>query len=102
MLIHVTSARYLGEYQFEVTFSDNRHGIVDLRNSLDGPVFEPLADLDFFARGGLDRELGTLVWPNGADLAPEYLYFLAFRGERELTDLFQEWGYLQRQPALSS
>src|SRR5437016_6552761 len=101
MLIHVTSARHLRDYQFEVVFSDHRHGIADLRDSLEGPVFEPLHDPGFLARGVLDHETGTLVWPNGADLAPEYLYFLAFRDDRDLADLFQEWGYRQREPATS-
>jgi uncharacterized protein DUF2442 len=37
-------------------------------------VFEPLRDADFFAKVELDEELGTIVWPNGADLAPETLH----------------------------
>jgi hypothetical protein len=37
-------------------------------------VFEPLADPDFFARVRLDDELGTVVWPNGADLDPLVLH----------------------------
>lgn len=47
----------------EVTFSDGRKGTVDLRNALRGPMFAGL-------RG--DDELATIVWPNGADLAPEW------------------------------
>lgn len=101
MIIHVTDARYLREYQFEVSFSDGRRGIVDLKTLPDGPVFEPLRDRAFFARGAVDAEIGTIVWPNGADLAPEYLYFLAFRDDRELADLFHQWGYLQEQSAAS-
>jgi Protein of unknown function (DUF2442) len=92
MLIHVTGVEYRRHYQFEVAFSDNRRGIADLRDSLGGPIFEPLRDQCFLARGALDREAGTIVWPNGADLAPEYLYFLAFRDERELADLFRDGG----------
>jgi hypothetical protein len=36
----------------------------------------------------------TISWENGLDLAPEFLYFLAFRNEPELQELFRKWGYL--------
>jgi Protein of unknown function (DUF2442) len=39
-----------------------------------GPVFEPLRDPAFFAKVRVDPELGTVVWLNGADLAPEVLH----------------------------
>jgi len=39
--------------------------------------FEPLRDPELFSRAVIDTELGTVVWPNGADLSPEFLY----RGE---------------------
>ena len=37
-------------------------------------MFEPLRDVDSFAKVAVDDELGTVVWPNGADLAPEVLH----------------------------
>lgn len=37
-------------------------------------MFEPLRDVEYFAKVSVDRELGTVVWPNGADLAPEVLH----------------------------
>lgn len=39
-----------------------------------GEVFEPLKDPAFFRRVRLNPETGTVEWPNGADLAPEFLY----------------------------
>ena len=50
------------------------HKTVDVTPLLQGPVFEPLHDPDFFYRVQLDPVCGTVVWPNGADFAPEYLY----------------------------
>jgi hypothetical protein len=39
-----------------------------------GPVFEPLREVAFFALATVDSETGTVVWPNGADLAPDVLH----------------------------
>jgi hypothetical protein len=101
MIIHVTSAKHIDEGRFELTFSDDRRGLVDLNGVFDGPMFEPLSDPKFLARGTVDPETRTLTWPNGADVAPEYLYFLAFRDELDLSGLFHEWGYLREQSVAS-
>jgi hypothetical protein len=99
MIIHVTDSRYVADGRFELTFSDGRRGVADLKGLLSGPVFEPLRDPEFLARGIVDPETRTLCWPNGADIAPEYLYFLAFRDDAALSDLFHEWGYIQEHSA---
>jgi hypothetical protein len=101
VIIHLTSAKYVRDGRFELGFSDGRHGIADLSGMMDGPVFEPLRDLEFLSRGFLDPETRTLSWPNGADVAPEFLYFLAFRDDAALSDLFREWGYLREHSAAS-
>jgi hypothetical protein len=49
-------------------------GDVDLEHELDGPIFEPLKAPKFFSEFRLDNEIHTIVWPNGADFAPEFLY----------------------------
>jgi len=95
MFLHVKKASYLRDYEVELAFSDGRKGVADLSPALNGPVFEPLRDKRVFAQLKLDEELDTVVWPNGADLAPEYLYFLAFRRDPELQEQFRRWGYLQ-------
>jgi hypothetical protein len=73
MLPHVTEARYKCGYTIWLRFSDGAEGEVDLSNELYGPIFEPLADVSFFRRFVVHPQLRTLVRPNGADLAPEFL-----------------------------
>jgi Protein of unknown function (DUF2442) len=94
MFLHVTHARYLEDYKVEVYFNDGQKGIADLADALKGPVFEPLKDPLFFSQLIVDQELETIVWPNGADLAPEYIYFQAFKEELKLQPKFKEWGYI--------
>ncbi len=94
MFIHVTKAKYLQNYEVEVAFNDGKTGVADLTPALHGPVFEPLKDNAVFAKLQVDKELETIVWPNGADLAPEYIYFLAFKNNPELQGQFERWGFI--------
>jgi hypothetical protein len=94
VFLHISQARHLRDYEVEVTFNDGRRGVVDLRDSLTGKVFEPLRDLKVFAQLRVDPELDTIVWPNGADFAPEFIYFRAFQNEPDLQDRFKSWGYV--------
>ena len=70
----VLEARYVSGFTIWVRFRDGRAGEVDLAPALNGPVFEPLRDPAFFRRFRVHPEFETLVWPNGADIAPEYLH----------------------------
>ncbi len=72
--VRVTSAEVLGHYRLRVGFSDGSSRDVDLAGELHGPVFEPLTDPAFFAQVRVDDELGTVTWPNGADLDPLVLH----------------------------
>jgi len=72
-MLHVVSAKYTSGYRVWVSFDDGTSGEVDLTNRLQGTIFEPLNDPDYFAKLTVDPELETIVWPNGADLAPEFL-----------------------------
>jgi hypothetical protein len=68
----VIRATYDGAFRIRFTFSDNLQGTLDLQSWLQGPIFEPLKDQTYFQRFFIDG--GTVVWPNGADIAPETLY----------------------------
>jgi hypothetical protein len=94
MILHVTKAKYLEDYRIEVSFNDGKTGTADLSQSLTGSVFDTLKDIGIFSQLKVDKELDTIVWPNGADLAPEYLYFQAFKEVPELQNKFKKWGYI--------
>ncbi len=73
----ITGVEHLGGYRLRLTFAGGEVAEVDLAERLNGKVgsvFEPLRDEAFFAQVAVDEELGTVVWPNGADLAPDVLY----------------------------
>ena len=70
----IQSAEYIGGYKLRVQFEDGKTGVIDLQDQLWGEVFEPLQDVEQFKRFRIDAELSTIVWPTGADLAPEFLY----------------------------
>jgi hypothetical protein len=57
-----------------LTFADGLHGEVDILDRMHGPVFADARTPEGFARIAVDRETGTIVWPGGADLAPDTLY----------------------------
>jgi hypothetical protein len=73
---HVESAHPLGGHRVWLRFDDGVEGEIDLAGELGGEVFEPLRDPAYFAGFRVDD---TLVWPNGADFAPEFLRDLVQR-----------------------
>jgi len=75
--VHIVEAEYVGDYRIWLRFDDGVEGEVDLAGELSGPVFQPLRSLLTFRQFRLHPELRTLVWPNGADFAPEFLRTLA-------------------------
>jgi hypothetical protein len=76
MILRIVEAEVCGPHHLALTFSDGARAVVDVEPLLSGPVFEPLHDPDYFAQVSLDPVCGTVVWPNGADFAPEALHAL--------------------------
>jgi hypothetical protein len=74
MFLEVSDAKYIRDYLLKVTFNNGEIKLVDLQNSLQGPVFEPLKDKTFFRQFTI--HFNTVEWKNGADFAPEYLFQL--------------------------
>jgi hypothetical protein len=75
----VLEARYIRDHVLWVRFRDGTAGEVDLGPELRGEVFEPLRDVNYFKRFSIHPQFKTLVWPNDADLAPEFLHEAAAR-----------------------
>jgi hypothetical protein len=73
MIIHVAAVNVVGPYSLELAFDNGLRKRVNLQRELYGPIFEPLKDPAFFARAYLDPDSRTVTWPNGADLAPDFL-----------------------------
>ena len=74
LLPRLVEAKYKDDYTIWIRFADGVAGEVNLEADLWGEVFEPLKALSEFRKFKVDEELQTLVWPNGADFAPEFLY----------------------------
>ena len=66
MLLHIIDVKVCGPHSLEVQFNNGVHKRFDLTA--------------YFARVVVDAQAGTVVWPNGADLAPEALYDLPDNG----------------------
>jgi hypothetical protein len=71
MIPHVVEAKYLGGHRVWLLFDDGASGELDMSDELDGPVFEPLRNVEFFSQ--FIVRYNTLSWENGADFAPEFL-----------------------------
>jgi len=75
MLKDVVSVESLTDYRLRVRFDDGVEGVVDVAQMVQFTgVFEPLGDRAFFAQATVHPELGTVCWPNNADLDSDVLY----------------------------
>ncbi len=73
-MIKIIEARYLGNFQIALKFSDGKEGVFDGRSLLErsGSLLEPLRNENYFQRLFIDA--GALCWPNGLELSPARLY----------------------------
>lgn len=74
-MIRVQSVAALAGYRLRVGFTDGTERVIDVERYLRGPVFQPVrAERVVFEAVAVDPDLGTVVWPNGADIDPDVLY----------------------------
>jgi len=74
MFLHVVQVIYLKDFTLRVAFNNGVTKDVDLKDELSGEIFAPLKSPDRFRQVSVNPDTGTIEWPNGADLAPEFLY----------------------------
>jgi len=94
-MLSVKNAEYKDDYKIEIEFNDNKIGLVDLKDFIENGKIKPfqkLKDKDKFKKFKVDY---TIKWNNELDLAPEYLYFKAFKDDILLKEKFKNWGYIQ-------
>ncbi len=73
MILHTTEVKALPGYRLFLRFNNGVVGEVDLRNELEGEIFDTLKDPAQFATAYQHPVMRTVAWANGADLAPEFL-----------------------------
>lgn len=74
-VVRVVKVQALEGYRLRVAFTDGTERVIDVERFLRGPVFEPLkSDRALFEAVRVDTDLGTVIWPNGADIDPDVLY----------------------------
>lgn len=102
-MIGITNAKYLGEYRINVSFNNGESGDADLQEFIyndQRPVFKALKNRDAFKE--FKVECNILMWNSGADLAPEFVYFLIFKDNQSLQEKFKRWGYITSPSCLST
>ena len=70
----VVECECVAPYALRLRFNDGVERVVDLSGILEGEVYSPLRDPFLFSRVAVDPEVGTVVWPNGADFDPSILH----------------------------
>ena len=80
MFLEIIKAKYLNDYKVLLDFNDGVSKTVDLKNELNGKIFEPLKDKKYFKTFSI--KFNTIEWDNGADFAPEYLYQIGIKTKK--------------------
>jgi len=71
---YIIDAQYDSGFKLVLQFEDGKWRVADLAQHLDGEVFEPLRDPASFSTARLNPDIDTVVWDNGADMSPDFLY----------------------------
>jgi len=94
-MLSVQKAEYVGDYKIHLIFNNGKEGTADLKKTIlndSRPIFSKLKDMHNFQEFKIDHS--TIIWSDELDLAPEYLFYLAFKDESELPGQFKKWGYI--------
>jgi hypothetical protein len=73
-IYRVWSFEIVASFTLRIGFDDGTEQVIDFQPVLAGEMFGPLRELSAFNQVRIDREVHTLVWPNGADFDPATLH----------------------------
>src|ERR1700732_355964 len=93
-ICRVCSFEIVSPYPLRVRFDDDTEQVIDFQPILTGELYGPLRDLEVFNRVRIDREVHTLVWPNGADFDPATLHDWPVN-EHAFRELSRHWEFVQ-------
>ena len=91
ILMNVVDVEIARPYTLRLVFDDGSERVIDFQPVLCGFYYGPLRDLDFFNQVRLDKEIGTIVWPNDADFDPATLYYWHEGAGQELAQRAKQW-----------
>ena len=94
-MLGIIHASYLDDYRIALSFNNNKMGIANLKDLIftdHRAPFLMLRNENEFKQFNIEHD--TIVWKNGLDLAPEFLFFITFKESPEFQTQFQAWGYL--------
>ena len=89
-IYRVRSFEIVSPYTLRLRFDDGAEQTVDFRPVLAGELYGPLRNVELFNQVRIDREVETLVWPNGADFDPATLHDWPVH-EKALRELTKSW-----------
>lgn len=84
-LKEIMAAKFINGYTLELVFNDWQKGRVNFEKYFQQGLLKELLDQKKFREFKIDADLGTIVWPNGADIAPETLYQEAIKNNTEIS-----------------
>jgi len=93
-ICRVRSFEIVATYTLQVRFDDGTEQTIDFQPVLAGELFGPLRDPGLFRQVRIDEEVGTLVWPNGADFDPATLHDWP-QHEAAMRELVRRWEPVQ-------
>ena len=95
MMLSIIHASYLDDYKIALSFNNNKMGVANLKDLIftdHRAPFLMLLNENEFKQFNIEHD--TIVWKNGLDLAPKFLFFITFKESPEFQTQFQTWGYL--------
>lgn len=94
-MLAVNEAKYAGGYNIHLIFNNGREGTANLEKTIfddKRPIFSKLKEESVFKKFKVEHS--TVIWSDELDLAAEYLFYLAFKDDRNFQEQFKLWGYV--------